>query len=166
MRRIAIEPLTKAAFHPFGDVIEVKGAQKRKINQGFATRFHDLAGIDVAAEGGRFIVSIFRALRRPRPIVIDMLERHPLGSQAFFPLSPHAWLVVVAKGGAEPDLASLRCFRAEGDQGVNYAVGTWHFPVLILRKTQDFLIIDRDGPGINLDERWFVPGTEVAIAMR
>lgn len=166
MRRIAIEALSKTAFRPFGDVIDIKGAEKRKINQGFATRFHDLANIDVAAGGGRPIVSIFRAVRRPRPLVIDMLERHPLGSQAFFPLSRHAWLVVTAKGGAEPDLASLRCFRASGDQGVNYAVDTWHFPVLILRETQDFLVVDRDGPGTNLAEHWFDPGAEVAIALR
>lgn len=166
MRRIAIEPLTKAAFRPFGDVIEIKDAEKRKINQGFATRFHDLANIDVGKGGGRPVLSIFRAQRRPRPLVIDMLERHPLGSQAFFPLSPHAWLVVTAKGGAEPDLASLRCFRASGEQGVNYAVDTWHFPVLIQRETQDFLVVDRDGSGSNLVEHWFKPGTEVAIALR
>jgi len=166
MRRIAIEPLTKAAFRPFGEVVEIKGAERRRINQGYATRFHDLAGIDVAADGGRPVLSLFRALRRPRPIVIDMLERHPLGSQAFYPLSEHAWLVVTAKGGVEPDLASLRCFRARGDQGVNYAIDTWHFPVLILRPTQDFLVVDRGGPGSNLAEHWFAAGAEVTVALR
>ena len=34
-----IEKLTRAAFAPFGDVIETSGAKHFTINQGFATRF-------------------------------------------------------------------------------------------------------------------------------
>ncbi len=152
MRRLPIEPLTKAAFRPFGDVIEAKG-RKRIINEGFACRYHDLAGIDVGAGGGKPVLSLFRATRRPMPIRIAMLERHPLGSQAFFPLSNHDWLVVTAEGGDAPDAATLRCFEARGTQGINYAVGTWHFPVLVLAEQQDFIVIDREGGGSNLDER-------------
>jgi ureidoglycolate lyase len=157
------ETLTKAAFAPFGDVIETAGAITREINQGFALRRHDLARIDVGAEGGRPILSIFEAKRRPFPIAIDMLERHPLGSQAFYPLSPDDWLVVVAEGGETPDLATLRCFRAGGRQGVNYAVGVWHFPVLTLAERQGFLIVDRDGPGENLREHAFAPHEVASI---
>jgi ureidoglycolate lyase len=80
-----------------------------------------------------------------------MLERHPLGSQAFFPLSPDDWLVVVAKG-ERPDRGDLRLFRARGDQGVQYGHGVWHHPLLILVEWQDFLIVDRQGPGDNLEE--------------
>lgn len=160
-RTLRPEPLTKAAFAPFGEVIETAGCVTREINEGFALRRHALAQIDVAAGGGRPIVSIFEATRRPSPVRIDMLERHPLGSQAFFPLSPDDWLVVTAEGAAEPDLATLRCFRASGRQGVNYAPGAWHFPVLILVERQDFLVVDRDGDGANLDE-WAFPPEAVA----
>jgi ureidoglycolate lyase len=86
-----------------------------------------------------------------------MLERHPLGSQAFMPLSDHDWLVVVASGNIDdsaPDFDSLVCFRARGGQGVSYDRGTWHHPLLVLEKTQDFLVMDRSGDGHNLDEVW------------
>lgn len=158
------EPLTRAAFAPFGEVIETDGAEVRIINQGFAKRFHALAHAETG--DGRAIVSIFRAIRRPSPIRIDMLERHPLGSQAFAPLQPHDWLVVVAEdAGAAPDLTTLRCFRARGDQGVNYGRGVWHFPVLILTETQDFMIVDRDGPGENLNEFFFAQEAVASIAL-
>jgi ureidoglycolate lyase len=163
VRRLPIEPLTRTAFRPFGDVIETRGRKSRTINEGFADRFHDLAGIDVAAGGGKPILSIFRARQRPAPIVIGMLERHPLGSQAFVPIEPHPWLVVTAEGDDKPNLRTLRCFRARGDQGINYAVGTWHFPVLVLVPEQQFLVVDREGPGTNLEEVWFAPGREVRI---
>lgn len=153
-RRLAPEPLTAEAFRPFGEVIETQGAETRVINEGYALRRHALASVE-AGPGGRAILSIFEATRRPFPLVIDMLERHPLASQAFFPLSPEDWLVVVAEGDAEPDPATLRCFRATGAQGVNYRAGAWHFPVLILAERQDFLVADRDGPGANLEEASF-----------
>lgn len=166
-RPLTPEPLTKAAFAVFGEVIETDGCETRVINEGFALRRHALARPDVASEAGRAILSIFEATRRPFPIVIDMLERHPLGSQAFFPLSPADWLVVVADGaaGAAPDLATLRCFRARGAQGVNYARGVWHFPVLVLAERQDFLIVDRDGPGGNLDEHRFARDEITTISL-
>ena len=152
MRTLKIEPLTKAAFAPFGEVIEIEGAERRLINQGTTERFHALAAADVALDNGHAILSIFRASRRPFPLQVMMLERHPLGSQAFYPLSPDDWLVVVGEGEGLPAPASLRCFRATGQQGVNYARNTWHHPLLILAPTQDFLIMDRQGPGKNLEE--------------
>ena len=151
---LSVEPLTKAAFAAFGDVIETEGAITRVINQGFALRRHDLARVEIG-EDGRPCVSIFEARKRPRPIAIDMLEKHPLASQAFYPLSGEDWLVVVAEGGETPDLSTLRCFRARGDQGVNYAPGVWHFPVLTIAETQNFLIVDRESEAPNLVERFF-----------
>ena len=146
---LAIEPLTAEAFAPFGTVIQTEGADHFPINQGTTTRFHALAAADPGPDG-RAIISIFRGTRRPDPIRLTMLERHPLATQAFFPLSQHDWLVVVAE---EPRASTLRCFRARGDQGVNYATGVWHHPLLVLVPEQDFLIVDRDGPGENLEER-------------
>ena len=156
---LAIEPLTKAAFEPFGEVIEIAGAERKLINEGYAERFHALTSADVAAGGGRAILSIFRAKRRPLPLLISMMERHPLGSQAFYPLVPNTWLVVVCEGVERPNPTSLRCYCATGQQGVNYARNTWHHPLLILEPHQDFLIIDREGPGKNLEEvHWDATG--------
>jgi ureidoglycolate lyase len=147
---IAPEPLTAEAFAPFGAVIETAGAQSFPINGGTTTRFHALATADVGPEG-EAILSIFRATRWPQPVEIKMLERHPLGSQAFYPMSPHDWLIVVA-AGERPTAANLRLFRARGDQGVQYAPGAWHHPLLVLVEQQDFLVVDRSGPGENLEE--------------
>lgn len=151
---LAIEPLTRDAFRSFGEVIETEGAERRLINEGTTERFHALAHMDVSAGDGAAILSIFAARRRPFPFLVRMLERHPLGSQAFFPLEPHDWLVVVGHGSARPDPASIRCFRASGSQGVNYARNAWHHPVLCLEPLQRFLVVDREGRGDNLEEAW------------
>ena len=156
-RIFSFQPLTKAAFAPYGTVIETRDAKQISINQGTTTRFDALAKIDVAHEGGTPIISLFRGTRLTIPLEICMLERHPLGSQAFMPLSDHDWLVVVASGNIDdsaPDFDSLVCFRARGGQGVSYDRGTWHHPLLVLEKTQDFLVMDRSGDGHNLDEVW------------
>ena len=154
-RPLKIEPLTRAAFAPFGEVLETAGAELRRINEGTTERFHALAHADVSAGGGKAIVSLLRANRRPLPILIRMMERHPLGSQAFHPLSREDWLVVVGEGAKRPEPDTLRCFRASGSQGVNYGRNVWHHPVLNLALLQDFLVIDREGPGENLEECWF-----------
>ncbi len=149
--RLAVEPLTKAAFAPFGEVLERDGAELRVINGGTTDRLHALARVDAADEGGWPVVSIFRGRRRPFPLRVAMMERHPLGSQAFVPLRPLPWLVVVAQG-ASGGPRGFRAFSARGDQGVSYRRGTWHHPLLILHPEQDFLVVDRDGPGGNLEE--------------
>ena len=155
LRTLAIEPLTKAGFTPFGVVIERDGAEIRMINEGTTTRYHALSQVDAAAGGGMPILSIFAGTPRPVPIVVSMMERHPLGSQSFMPLSDHDWLVVVAPTNADdsaPDFDGLRCFHARGDQGVSYAPKVWHHPLLVLAQ-QDFLVVDRGGKGDNLVEQ-------------
>jgi len=156
LRRLATEPLTKAGFAAFGDVIEADGAERLTINAGTAERLHDLADIDVSRDGGHPLFSIFRATPWPQPVAIRMMERHPLGSQAFYPLSDEDWIVVVCEGREAPDPATLRCFRASGRQGVNFRPNTWHHPLLVLAP-QAFVVIDRGGPGDNLDERQIPP---------
>lgn len=141
------EPLSPEVFRPFGDVIEASAcAQQFPINQGFARRYHDLARIDTCNEGGHTIVSIFRALPRTFPMTLVEMERHPLGSQAFVALAPVSFLVVVAPPGPAPKPEDLRCFLARPGQGVNYARGTWHHPLIALDEPTDFLVIDRGGP--------------------
>jgi ureidoglycolate lyase len=145
-RVLTVEPLSADAFRPFGDVIEASEAARHySINDGYAERYHDLARIDVAVSGGRAIVNIFRAEPRRLPFRLVLLERHPLGSQAFMPLAALPYFVVVAEGGNAPDLQSVRCFRALPGQGVNYARGTWHHPLIALQASCDFLVIDRAG---------------------
>ena len=148
MIQLEIKPLSQAAFAPFGQVLQTDGADHFPINEGTTTRFHNLGTPELDPDGTA-IFSIFRGTRRPFPFAVTMMERHPLGSQAFMPLSNHDWLIVVAE---RPDAASLQCFRASGDQGVQYAANVWHHPLLVLQEIQDFFIVDRDGPGINLEE--------------
>lgn len=151
-RVLSPQPLTAAAFALYGDVVEA-GPQvcQFAINAGNTTRYHDLMCIDVA-DGGRPIVSLFRGQPRVLPFRIAMLERHPLGSQAFMPLNGRPYLVVVAPPGPVPDEQALQLFVARGDQGVNYARGVWHHPLLALQAVSDFLVIDYAGPGRNCDE--------------
>jgi ureidoglycolate lyase len=154
-RQISVEALTSAAFAPFGDVIEVgESARQFSINEGFATRFHDLAHIDVLDQGGRPILNIFRAVPRVLPMQLRVMERHPLGSQAFVPLSQRSYLVVVAPASTTLEPAQIRCFLALAGQGVNYAKGTWHHPLIAIDSTSDFLVVDRGGHAQdhNLDE--------------
>lgn len=149
MRRIVPEPLTADAFAPFGDVIEANDdAEVIPINYGWTTRFNALA--DVAVGDGRAILSIFRS-KPLTPPVLKIFERHPLGSQAFMPLTGRPFLVAVAPPG-DFDPAAVRVFRAGASQGVNYAKGTWHHFLLALDAESDFLVVDREGPGENLDE--------------
>lgn len=152
-RILTIEPLSAQAFAPYGDVIEVSDrARHFTINAGSTERYHDLARIDVGGAGGHAILNIFRAQPQALPLRLLLLECHPLGSQAFMPLSASPYLVVVADGGAQPDVSRLRCFRATPGQGVNYARGTWHHPLLALHSPSDFLVVDRGGSGTNCDE--------------
>lgn len=151
MRVVRPKPLTKTAFARFGEVIETDGAGSFVINDGKATRFHDLAGVDVGAQGGRPAISIFRAKPTSLPFDIAMFERHPLASQAFYPLSGRPWLVVVATDDAGRP-GDVEAFVASGTQGVNYARAIWHHPLLALDEVVDFLVVDRVGDGDNLQE--------------
>jgi ureidoglycolate lyase len=151
---LAVQPLTRTAFKSFGDVIETDGADMRLINNGTTQRFHDLADVDVEGADARVLVNIFRGQAFAPPIDIVMLERHPLGSQAFYPLQNRPFLVVVAEDDAgrpgEP-----RAFLAQGHQGVNYGRNVWHHPLISLEATSDFLVVDRGGAGNNLEEFFF-----------
>ena len=147
-------PLTRESFAPFGDVIETQGAESYPINEGTTERFHDLATVDVAEAEGRPLINIFRGQPRVFPYQVTMMERHPMGSQAFVPLDRRPYLVVVAATSAKPGTADLYAFVASGDQGVNYHRGIWHHPLLSLDQVCDFLVIDRGGAGDNLEEVW------------
>jgi len=148
---LRIEPLTRAAFADFGDVIETAGAKAFPINAGTTTRYHDLVQVELAGESPRPLVNLFEGKAWHAPIEIRMLERHPLGSQAFYPVDGGRMLIVVAPPG-ELDESQIRAFISAPDQGVNYARGTWHHPLLCLQHPGRFLVVDRGGDGNNCDE--------------
>ncbi|WP_026379753.1 ureidoglycolate lyase [Afifella pfennigii] len=155
-REIVAEPLARAAFSPYGEVISAEGAPAKIINQGMAARFDALARIDVGQAGGHPIVSLFRGEPFVFPIPIKLMERHPLGSQAFFPLSGRRWLIVVAPD-EDGRPGAPRAFLARGNEGVQYRRGTWHHPLMALTQRSDFLVVDRAPPagekeGANLEE--------------
>ena len=146
-RWLAPEPLEAHAFSPFGDVMEPgRHGRHRSINEGYAERYDDLARLDTGRQGGRPVLSVFRARPRALPFQVRLVERHVLGSQAFMPLLRQRFLVIVAPAGPAPSAAQLRCFMATSGQGVNYAAGTWHHPLIALDAGGDFLVIDRGGP--------------------
>ncbi len=152
---LSITPLTRESFARFGEVIEKDGADHFPINQGTTERFHNLAHLDLNRVGGKPIISIFETQSRPMPIKLEVMERHPLGSQAFYPLQNHDWLIVVASDPNPLDPKNLKAFRATGLQGINYAPNIWHHPLLVLEADSRFLVVDRMGPGDNLEEREF-----------
>jgi len=158
-RLLEPEPLTAESFAPFGEVIAPDQGDSFPINGGRTRRVHALATPE--AEGGPLVVSIFRGTRWPEPLRIRMLERHPHGTQALIPMERYPWLVVAAE---EPRPEACRAFLARGDQGVQFAAGVWHHPLLCLFPLQDFLVVDRDQPGGDLEEVQFEPGTEPEMA--
>jgi ureidoglycolate lyase len=148
---LTVRPLTREAFAPFGDVIEVAGARSFQINDGTCIRYDNLARIDVAELGGHASLSVFRGQPVRFPVQLNEVERHPLGSQSFAPMGEFAFLIVVAANGEQDKPGEPYAFLSNGQQGINYARGTWHHPLLSLGQVTDFLVVDRAGPGANCD---------------
>jgi len=151
------QALTGEAFAAFGEVIEAAGPEM-EVNNDTAERFHDLAKIDASQQGGRPGISIFRARARSLPLPIRMLERHPLGSQAFVPMGGEPFIVVVAPPGDAPGPGDVRAFLSGPRQGINFARGVWHHPLIALSAGSEFLVVDRIGPGDNC-EQYVLPDT-------
>ncbi len=149
------QPLTCEAFAPFGDVIEKEGAKHFPINNGNTERYHDLATVDVSDLDGRAIINIFHAQPLEYPLNIKLVERHPLGSQAFIPMSDHPFYVIVGPFGDDISANKLQAFVTNGQQGVNYHKGIWHHPIMAQVSACDFLVVDRGGDGHNCDEHSF-----------
>lgn len=150
--RLKIEPLTAEAFAPYGDLMDASGDVDKMINQGKCGRFHDRARLDFS--DGRAGISIFQGEKETLPLTLELVERHPEGSQAFVPMSAEPFLVVVAADDAgtpkEP-----RAFRTAPGQAINFHRGTWHGVLVPLSEPGIFAVIDRIGDGANLEEHWF-----------
>ena len=148
-RTLFTEPLTAATFAPFGDVLETAGEPDRIINQGNCGRWHDRARIDIA--DGRAGISLFDARPRALPYLLDLLERHPLGSQAFIPMSMTSFLVCVAPDGNGMP-SRPRAFVTAPGQAINIHRNVWHGVLTPLEAPGLFAVIDRIGEGANLEE--------------
>ncbi len=162
MNTLIAAPLTRAAFAPFGEVIETEGAHSYPINDGRCIRHHDLALVETLGAGARPLISIFVSQPVRLPHALTLVERHPLGSQAFVPLQPEPFLVIVAPDAGGAPGAPLAFLAAPG-QGVNYAPGVWHGVLTPLEREGRFLVVDRGGEGVNLEEYrypapWIVTG--------
>ena len=152
--QLKAKPLTKKDFSPFGDVLEKLDAEKIAINRGNCIRHHALSIAKVQGEGAQIGISIFQGQAYKLPHRLDMVERHPLGSQAFYPLGRDPWLVIVCKDeGGVP--SNPHVFLATQDQGVNLQIGVWHGVLTPLNNQSDFLVVDRIGDGDNLEEYYF-----------
>ena len=143
------KPITKENFSKFGDMITTDDIKPLKINNGYAKRFDGIANLDTSKNNGETTICIFSALKRSFPMKIDMMEKHPLGSQAFIPMKETTFLVFVAPEDDKLDLHKVESFIVPPGIGVNYNPGIWHFP-LISTENMNFLVVDRKGSGDNL----------------
>ena len=166
-RRLTLQPqaLTAATFAPYGAIVQAGNQTPIIINEGNTERFHAMAEVELAEAADKAVISIFSGQPRTMPMTIKMLERHPLGSQFFQPLSNEPYLVLVAPGAEVPDLDQLTLFLAQPNQGVQYSRNTWHHPLLALNKPCDFLVVDREGDGDNLEEFFFPGDIQVEIQL-
>ena len=149
--KIIIKPkkINKKNFSKFGQIIDTSKKTYFRINNGYAKRYDNLGKINTSTKKGKAIVSIFSAKKRRFPMKIDMMEKHPLGSQAFIPMKETSFFAFVAPKGNRPNLRKIKSFIIPKQTGINLNPGIWHFP-LISTKNMNFLVIDRKGKGKNL----------------
>ncbi len=141
--------INRSNFATYGDLISTNDINPMDINSGYAKRFDNLADLNTLKDGGKTIVSIFATLKRTFPMKIDMMEKHPLGSQAFIPMKETTFLAFVAPQGKFPEINKIQSFIIPPKTGINYKPGIWHFPLISTENT-DFLVIDRKGSDENL----------------
>jgi len=151
MNDIVVRPLSAESFAAFGDVIELQAAPTVMINRGHCARHSDLADLSFTQDGTAGI-SLFQAKPYPMPHNLDLMERHPLGSQAFIPMHTQPFLVIVAADeGGSPGVPVA--FATNGRQGVNYHRNTWHGVLTPIAEAGLFAVVDRcGGSGNNLEE--------------
>ena len=146
---ITVEPMTAEGFAPFGDVVEFGANDFYPINNGMADRYHALARVVANGEDANAVISLVKSRQFDLPRVLDHMEYHPLGSQAFLPLDKTPFVVVVARAGEQPELSEVKAFITDGSQGINYHPGTWHHVLLTPFAEMNFICVDRDGAGNN-----------------
>jgi len=161
--RIDIVPLTEELFAPFGEVIDLNKAESFPINNGMCTRFNDLATVELGGKDPRTLVNIFRGKPYELPLHLKLVERHPLGSQAFIPMTKRPFLVIVAPN-IDGVPSTPAAFLTKPGQGINIGQNVWHGVLTTLGETSDFVVVDRGGRGENLEEHFFDQGYIVDFA--
>ena len=165
-RIITARPLTREAFAPFGDVIDAASAATHyPINSGKAERYHALGRAEATGPGGHVLISIVRGTPYEFPLDLKMVERHPFGSQAFVPLSPPPFVVVVC-ADVDGKPGEPHPFITRSGQGVNYHRNVWHGVLTPIGQDQDFLVVDRGGDGVNLEEHFFEQPCEIHLPVQ
>ncbi len=145
MRHIKLTPeeLTEENFADFGEVVSIESKKSKTINNGFAEKFADIASLDTKEDQGQTSVHIFVAKSRQFPLHISMLEKHPYFSQTFIPRHSSPFIIVVAPPSEKPSIEKIKAFITNGDQGVSYSRGVWHFPLISMNDNSQFIVIDR-----------------------
>ena len=134
------EPLTSAAFLPYGEVIECPAMPGR-------TYFED-AMASLRPKARPSISLIVAEPLAKLPLRSTRMERHEYSSQSFVPQESGRWLAIVAPHatGGGPDMARARAFLCRPDQGVTYGADVWHRPFTALDRPARFVIVMwRDG---------------------
>ncbi len=148
---ITYEKLTVEAFAPYGEVISKQQNKLLDMNGGMADNYRAVGHANTKADNGETVISIVVSKQYPIPFTMGVVERHPLGSQAFIPQSNTPFIVIVAEAGEWQGSESLKAFITDGSQGINYHIGTWHCPLLTPYGETDFICIDRQGEGNNCE---------------
>ncbi len=155
MKYLPVIPLTAENFRQYGDVIELQDQPSFQINYGMADRHHAQAKVDVRDDKGYPVISLVHSKKYELPQKIKIVERHPLGSQAFIPRDKTAFVVVVAGAGDTVQASQLKAFKTNGEQGINYHTGIWHGLLLTPFDAMSFICVDRDGSGENCEQHHF-----------
>ena len=162
MKALRVEPLSAEAFSQFGDVIEMDQHTAQLMNRGMAERFAGLAQVEAYGDNARVVISLVHSRCYELPYTIDLVERHPLGSQSFMPLDETPFIVIVAPMGDAVDAADLRAFKTNGRQGIHYRAGIWHAPLFTPFDDMNFVCVDRVGDGNNCEE-WVIDEQQRAL---
>ncbi len=141
--KLVPEKLTEENFADFGEVVSIQSKESKTINNGFADKYADIASLDTKEDQGQTSVHIFVAKSRQFPLHISMLEKHPFFSQTFIPRHSSPFILVVAPPSEKPSIEKLKAFITDGEQGINYSRGVWHFPLISINNNSQFIVIDR-----------------------
>ena len=153
MRKLTAKPLTQNSFAAFGDVIDTESAEKSfSMNYEMATRYYDVAKVDVNDHDGETCISLVKSKAVELPFEAKVMEYHPFGSQIFHPLGVIPFLVLVAPPAEKLDSDKLELFITNGRQGVNYHKGVWHHYLMPLENDSEFIVVDRKANDINCVE--------------
>lgn len=138
------QPLTAAAFAPFGDVIAADAGAGLPVNDGSSRRTEAVPALDLQRDQGRAVLAVYQASARCFPFTARQLERHRLSDQVFLPLGAALRCVLlVAAPAAMGAPGPLQAFVSDGRQGIRLRAGTWHHGLLALD----------DGPWAVLERR-------------